>query len=234
RQPGEERRRRPLCLRLHQGGVEHGLPKPRRRSARAGHCGGLPASVPCPHRHGWRGGTGRTRRERGRHAQGRGCAHALGQRLVHQLRWQPDSLVTELRMAAPVEFYFDFASPYGYLASTQIDAIAERHGRSVDWHPMLLGAVFRVTGGQPLTGIPMKGEYTAHDLLRFAGFLDVPFRMPDPMPMHPVAAARAYYWREQAEGPGPAKVFAKAMLHAHFGEGRDLSRPDAIAELADA
>lgn len=137
-------------------------------------------------------------------------------------------------MAAPVEFYFDFASPYGYLASTQIDAIAERHGRSVDWHPMLLGAVFRVTGGQPLTGIPMKGEYTAHDLLRFAGFLDVPFRMPDPMPMHPVAAARAYYWREQAEGPGPAKVFAKAMLHAHFGEGRDLSRPDAIAELADA
>lgn len=137
-------------------------------------------------------------------------------------------------MAAPVQFYFDFASPYGYLASTQIDTIAERHGRSVDWHPMLLGAVFRVTGGQPLTGIPMKGDYTGHDLLRFARFLDVPFRMPDPMPMHPVAAARAYYWREQEEGPGPAKVFAKAMLHAHFGEGRDLSRPEAIADLADA
>jgi 2-hydroxychromene-2-carboxylate isomerase len=35
--------------------------------------------------------------------------------------------------AAPVEFYFDFASPYGYLASTQIDALAARHGRSVAW-----------------------------------------------------------------------------------------------------
>jgi len=137
-------------------------------------------------------------------------------------------------MAAPVQFYFDFASPYGYLASTQIDTLAERHGRSVDWHPMLLGAVFKVTGGQPLTGIPIKGDYTGHDLLRFARFLDVPFRMPDPMPMHSVAAARAYYWREQEEGPGPAKVLAKAIFHAHFGEGRDLSRPEAIAELADA
>lgn len=137
-------------------------------------------------------------------------------------------------MAGPVEFYFDFASPYGYLASTQIDAIAERHGRSVEWHPMLLGAVFKLTGGQPLPGIPLKGDYAARDMPRFARFLDVPFRMPDPMPMNPVAAARAYYWRELEAGEGPAKVLAKAIYHAHFGEGRDLSRPEALAELADA
>lgn len=137
-------------------------------------------------------------------------------------------------MADPVEFYFDFASPYGYFASTQIDAIAERHGRVVEWHPMLLGAVFKLTGGQPLPGIPLKGDYAAHDMPRFARFLDVPFRMPNPMPMNPVAAARACYWRELEAGAGPAKVMAKAIYHAHFGEGRDLSRPEALAELADA
>lgn len=137
-------------------------------------------------------------------------------------------------MAGPVEFYFDFASPYGYLASTQIDAIAERHGRVVEWHPMLLGAVFKLTGGQPLSGIPLKGDYAAHDMPRFARYLDVPFRMPDPMPMNPVAAARAYYWRELEAGEGQARVLAKAIYHAHFGEGRDLSRPEALAELADA
>ena len=49
-------------------------------------------------------------------------------------------------MPAPIEFYFDFSSPYGYLASTRIDAIAARHGRAVNWHPILLGAVFKVTG----------------------------------------------------------------------------------------
>lgn len=137
-------------------------------------------------------------------------------------------------MAEPIEFYFDFASPYGYFASTQIDAIADRNGRSVEWRPMLLGAVFKLTGGQPLPGIPLKGEYMAHDLRRFAGFLDIPFRMPDPMPMHSVAAARAFYWRELDAGAGDAKVLAKAMYHAHFGEGRDLSSPEAVADLGAA
>ena len=31
----------------------------------------------------------------------------------------------------PIDFYFDFASPYGFLAAMQIDALAERAGRTV-------------------------------------------------------------------------------------------------------
>ncbi|MGH6895204.1 MAG: hypothetical protein ACREJ5_01465 [Geminicoccaceae bacterium] len=46
-------------------------------------------------------------------------------------------------MTAPIDFYFEFASPYGYLASTQIDAIAGRHGRTALWHPIMLGAAFK-------------------------------------------------------------------------------------------
>ncbi len=42
-------------------------------------------------------------------------------------------------MPAPIDFYFDFASPYGYLAAHRIDAIAERHDRNVAWRPHLLG-----------------------------------------------------------------------------------------------
>jgi len=50
-------------------------------------------------------------------------------------------------MANPIDFYFDFSSPYGYFASTKIDDLAAKHGRSVVWRPILLGAVFKVTGG---------------------------------------------------------------------------------------
>ena len=67
-------------------------------------------------------------------------------------------------MANPIDFYFDFSSPYGYFASTKIDDLAAKHGRSVTWRPILLGAVFKITGGQPLPTIPLKGSYTAHDL----------------------------------------------------------------------
>ena len=42
-------------------------------------------------------------------------------------------------MAAPLHFHFDFISPYGYFASLRIEAIAQRHGRTVEWHAMLLG-----------------------------------------------------------------------------------------------
>jgi 2-hydroxychromene-2-carboxylate isomerase len=53
-------------------------------------------------------------------------------------------------MSKAVDFYFDFSSPYGYLASTRIDEIAARHGAPVTWRPFLLGAVFKLTGAGPL------------------------------------------------------------------------------------
>ena len=71
-------------------------------------------------------------------------------------------------MSAPLDFWFDFASPYGYLASTQIDDIAARHGRTVRWRPILLGAVFKVSGMKPVMDQPLRGEYLTHDAPRFA------------------------------------------------------------------
>ena len=68
-------------------------------------------------------------------------------------------------MADPIDFYFDFSSPYGYFAAEKIDALAAQHGRGVNWRPILLGAVFKVNGQQPLANIPLKGDYAAHDAL---------------------------------------------------------------------
>ncbi len=49
-------------------------------------------------------------------------------------------------MSDPVTFHFDFSSPYGYLASTKIDALGAKYGREVVWKPFLIGATFKVTG----------------------------------------------------------------------------------------
>ena len=80
---------------------------------------------------------------------------------------------------APLEFHYDFSSPYGYLAAQKIGALAARHGRTVEWNPILLGVVFRQTGTAPLTEIPLKGEYSKRDFARSARFHGLPpFRMP--------------------------------------------------------
>lgn len=133
-------------------------------------------------------------------------------------------------MAAPIEFYFEFASPYGYLASTQVEAIAARHGREVFWHPIMLGAAFKLTGAQPLIHTPLKGDYMMRDLPRFARLLGVPFTTPPVMPANSLAASRACIWLGQ-DDPGKAKALAQAILHAHWGEGRDIGRPDDVAEI---
>jgi 2-hydroxychromene-2-carboxylate isomerase len=134
-------------------------------------------------------------------------------------------------MSAPLDFYFDFASPYGYLASTQIDALAGRYGRTVAWRPIMLGAAFKETGARPLTQTPLKGPYLLHDVPRFARLLGVPLTLPPVMPMNSLAASRAYVWLDD-DSPDKAKGLAKALLHAHWGEGRDLSAPAAVAEIA--
>src|SRR5262252_5076042 len=70
---------------------------------------------------------------------------------------------------APVDFYFDFISGYGYFASLRIEDIAARHGRGVNWHCMLLGvAVLKVMGLKPLLETPLKGDYVRHDFHRYA------------------------------------------------------------------
>ena len=94
-------------------------------------------------------------------------------------------------MPNPIEFYFDFSSPYGYIAATSISALAARHGRGVEWKPMLLGAVFKVTGSGPLPSLPLKGDYALRDMPRTARFHGVPFKMPEPFPDRNAGARRA-------------------------------------------
>ena len=134
-------------------------------------------------------------------------------------------------MAQAIEFYFDFSSPYGYLAAQRIDQIGERHVREVAWKPFLLGAVFKTTRSEPLLGIPMKGDYARTDLARAARLMGVPFTLPNPFPFMSVAACRAFYWLSDKD-PATARALAKGIIDAAFGEGRDMSGAAAVLEIA--
>ena len=134
-------------------------------------------------------------------------------------------------MAEPIDFYFDFSSPYGYFASTRIDALAARHGRTVNWRPFLLGVAFKTTGQAPAVEPPLRGPYDRHDFARSARLLGVPFKMPAVFPFAALAASRAYYWLVDRD-PATARALARAIYHTAFGEGRDVTSPETIAGLA--
>ena len=134
-------------------------------------------------------------------------------------------------MSDPIEFYFDFSSPYGYLASECIDEIAARHGRGVAWRPYLMGVAMKVTGSTPLVNRPMMGKYSRHDMERSARRLEVPLRFPEPFPIATIAACRAVYWMERSDAD-EAKPLAKALYRAYFVDGRNISEADVVADVA--
>jgi len=138
-------------------------------------------------------------------------------------------------MASTIDFYFDFGSPYGYLASTQIEALANKHGRTVSWHPILLGAIFKVTNQAPLTTLPMKGDYALMDFERSARETGIPFRQPSDFPIGAVAASRAVYWLTEHDDSTLSALgapFVHAIYAAYFQQDRNISQLPVVIDVA--
>ena len=131
-------------------------------------------------------------------------------------------------MSAPIDFYFDFSSPYGYLAANKIEALAAKHGRTVKWRAMLLGVAFKATGSGPLPSIPLKGDYAKRDFLRSARFHGVPFRLPEPFPVSTVAACRAFYGSSEEK----QVLLAKALYRAYFVDNVNIGEVDNVLKVA--
>jgi 2-hydroxychromene-2-carboxylate isomerase len=137
-------------------------------------------------------------------------------------------------MQRAIDFYFDFSSPYGYFASTRIDELAAKYGRKVEWHPVLLGVVFKSTGSSPLPMVPIKGPYSLHDFERTARFHGIPYKFPELFPMATQLASRAMLWTRQTHGADKAVAFAKAVYRAYFVDGKNIMLPETISSVAEA
>lgn len=134
---------------------------------------------------------------------------------------------------SPIEFYFDFSSPYGYFASTQIEALAAEFGRQVSWRPILLGPIFRRVGAPPLVEVPLKGPYALRDFARTARLFDIPYIHPARFPIATVGAARAMLWIAAHHGQDKAAEFAHKVFHAFFAGQQDISNTDVVAALGE-
>ena len=132
----------------------------------------------------------------------------------------------------PVEFWFDFSSPYSYIASERIDELVAKHGRKVKWRPIMLGAAFKASGLPFLVNVPLKGDYSKRDFDRSARYLGVPYSFPPKFPVTTLAAARGYYWLH-GQDCGKAREFAHAVFRAYWVDGHDIGELPVVLEIAD-
>ena len=134
-------------------------------------------------------------------------------------------------MRGPVlEFWYEFASTYSYLATMRIEKLAGEAGVDIRWRPFLLGPIFAAQGWttSPFNLYPAKGRYMWRDMEREAARLGLPCRRPDPFPQNGLLAARvALIGDDHPWGP----TFTKAVYKAEFGEGRSIAEATVVHDL---
>jgi len=128
-----------------------------------------------------------------------------------------------------IDFYFDYTSFYGYLGAEKIGALAARYDRQVNWNPILLGIVFKVTGSPNVATMPLKGDYMLHDVVRSARFLGIPFRKPSKFPIGGQAASRITLWVRNQD-PSRVESAVLALYRAYFIDDQDISAPEIAAQ----
>ena len=134
-------------------------------------------------------------------------------------------------MTDPVlDFWFDFASTYSYLAAARIRPLAAAANVRVRFRPFLLGPIFKAQGWDtsPFNLYEAKGRYMWRDMERLAAGLNLPFRRPDPFPQNSVLPARVALVG-LAQGWG--EDFSVAVYTAQFVEDGRIDKPHTLAEI---
>ena len=132
-----------------------------------------------------------------------------------------------MTMERPV-FYYDLGSPYSYLAAERVNHVLPI---VPIWQPILLGGIYRVTGGGSWSlGAEREGGMAEVER-RAADYGLPPIRWPDPWPGDMLTAMRAAVF---AQAAGRAVAFSLAAFRQAFAGGRDLSITDNVLVAAAA
>jgi 2-hydroxychromene-2-carboxylate isomerase len=120
-----------------------------------------------------------------------------------------------------LEFFFDYGSPYSYLASTQVEDIARRTNSQLAWRVFLLGGVFKATENvSPINNL-CKARYLFKDLQDWTKHYGLPlFAMPGDFPVNSLQADRLGL---VAAEKGRISSFSHKLYRAAFAEGKSIS-----------
>ena len=135
-------------------------------------------------------------------------------------------------MSRQLEFYFDYGSPYSYLADSQVSALAGRTGAEIAYRPMLLGGVFKATGNYSpaVEQVENKRRYNAIDIRRWVDHYGVAFQ---PNPFFPINTLQLMRTCVAAQHEGVFETFHRAVYPAFWVEARDMGDPEVVARVLE-
>ena len=130
----------------------------------------------------------------------------------------------------PLEFWFEFASTYSYVAAMRIEELCREGGVELVWRPFMLGPIFALQGWSDshFNLNERRGSYMWRDLERLTDKFGLPWRKPSrfPRPSSNPARVAAAFAREPWIGD-----FVRRVYVANFGEDREIDEPEVVAAL---
>lgn len=131
-------------------------------------------------------------------------------------------------MSKRVEFFYDYLSPFSYLADTRLPEIARRTGAEIAYRPILMGAIMKSVGNAGPLSIPSKAAYNIAEFQRWAKRYGVPAQFSPYFPFNTIRIVRGAI---AAQLVGRFAKFHSAAFRAIWEQAQDLSKEEALQRL---
>jgi 2-hydroxychromene-2-carboxylate isomerase len=128
-----------------------------------------------------------------------------------------------------IEFFYDYASTYSYLAHLEIEKLAQAKGAELVFRPMVLGFVFKATGNSMPASVPAKAAYMTHDVRRWVRQYGLPFKMPSAFPVNTIRALRTAV---AALEEGSFGAYHHAVMKAYWADDQDIGDAATLTAVA--
>jgi len=136
---------------------------------------------------------------------------------------------------AKVEFFYDYSSPWTYLAFTRVEGVCKKYDATLEWRPMLVGGIFNTINPSVYEfrerGVPAKAKYSAKDLQDWARFYGVTIKSPTVFPVNSVKSLRGAL--VALEHPGKFVPYSYRVFETYWGEDQDISKDDVLRNIVE-
>ncbi|MEC8773685.1 MAG: 2-hydroxychromene-2-carboxylate isomerase [Pseudomonadota bacterium] len=134
-----------------------------------------------------------------------------------------------------VEFFFDYSSPWTYLAFDRIEEFCEKNGAELIWKPFLVGGVFNKVNPSVYqrreNPVPPKDNYYRKDMNDWARYQGITLIKPSVFPVNSVKALRGAF---VAIEEGKISEYSRGCFSAYWTNDKDISQEDVLQPIAEA
>ena len=131
-------------------------------------------------------------------------------------------------MIKPLEFYFDFISPYSFLAHKQIRKIENKEGIKIIYKPVLLGGLHNLHGIKAPAFIPAKAKHMVRDCKLIAEKNNIRFKFNSYFPIRSLNLMRGVL---VAEEDNVKKYYIDNIFNTIWQDGLNMNDAVVIQKI---